>query len=69
MRDHPLDLADFIRAHDLEAEIVSPGVPMPSVDAAVAAMRVAPEQIFKSAAIIRLNAAPVRDVIQNSHGQ
>jgi prolyl-tRNA editing enzyme YbaK/EbsC (Cys-tRNA(Pro) deacylase) len=48
MRDHPNDLADFIRAHALEAEIVAPGVPMPTVDTAAAAMRVAPEQIFKS---------------------
>jgi len=48
MRDHPSDLADFILAHHLEAEIVAPGVPMPTVDTAAAAMRVAPEQIFKS---------------------
>ena len=48
MRDHPIDLADFILTHGLEAEIVAPGVPMPSVAAAAAAMRVTPEQIFKS---------------------
>ncbi len=48
MRDHPEDLALFIRAHDLEAEIVAPGVPMPTVGTAAAAMGVAPEQIFKS---------------------
>ena len=48
MRDHPIDLADFILTHDLEAEIVAPGVPMPTVDTAAAAMQVAPEQIFKS---------------------
>lgn len=44
----PLDLADFIRAQGLDAEIVSPGAPMPTVDAAAAALAVAPERIFKS---------------------
>jgi hypothetical protein len=63
MRDHPLELADFIREHDLGAEIVAPGVPMPTVDAAAAAMRVAPGQIFRSADIIRLNDPTVHDVI------
>ena len=48
MREHPIDLADFILTHGLEAEIVASGVPMPTVAAAAAAMRVAPEQIFKS---------------------
>ena len=48
MRDHPLDLGAFILEHDLQAEIVAPGAHMPTVDAAAAAMRVAPEQIFKS---------------------
>jgi prolyl-tRNA editing enzyme YbaK/EbsC (Cys-tRNA(Pro) deacylase) len=43
-----LDLADYIREHDLQAEIVTPGAHMPTVDAAAAAMKVAPEQIFKS---------------------
>jgi prolyl-tRNA editing enzyme YbaK/EbsC (Cys-tRNA(Pro) deacylase) len=43
-----LNLADFIREQDLQAEIVAPGAHMPTVDAAAAAMRVAPEQIFKS---------------------
>ncbi|MEK6716245.1 MAG: YbaK/EbsC family protein, partial [candidate division NC10 bacterium] len=43
-----LDLADFILEHDLQAEIVSPGAHMPTVDAAAAAVGVAPEQIFKS---------------------
>ncbi len=43
-----LDLADFILEHDLQAEIVSPGAHMPTVDAAAAAVKVAPEQIFKS---------------------
>ena len=43
-----LDLADFILEHDLQAEIVAPGAHMPTVDAAAAAMKVAPEQIFKS---------------------
>ena len=48
MNDEPQDLADFILAEDLQAEIVAPGAHMPTVDAAAAAMRVAPEQIFKS---------------------
>ncbi|HSC70881.1 MAG TPA: YbaK/EbsC family protein [Candidatus Methylomirabilis sp.] len=43
-----LDLAHFILEHDLQAEIVAPGAHMPTVDAAAAAMNVAPEQIFKS---------------------
>jgi len=47
-REESLDLADFILEHDLQAEIVAPGAHMPTVDAAAAAMRVAPEQIFKS---------------------
>ena len=46
--DEPLDLADFLAAQQLDAEIVSPGVPMPSVAAAAAALRVAPDRIFKS---------------------
>jgi len=48
MTTEALDLADFILEHDLQAEIVSPGAHMPTVDAAAAAMKVAPEQIFKS---------------------
>ena len=43
-----LDLADFILEHDLQAEIIAPGAHMPTVDAAAAAVGVAPEQIFKS---------------------
>ena len=43
-----LDLAHFILEHGLQAEIVAPGAHMPTVDAAAAAMKVAPEQIFKS---------------------
>lgn len=46
--DDPLDLEAYVQAHDLPAEIVSPGVNMPTVDAAAAAMGVMPEQIFKS---------------------
>jgi prolyl-tRNA editing enzyme YbaK/EbsC (Cys-tRNA(Pro) deacylase) len=46
--DEPLDLAHFIAEEDLQAEIVAPGARMPTVNAAAAAMRVAPEQIFKS---------------------
>jgi prolyl-tRNA editing enzyme YbaK/EbsC (Cys-tRNA(Pro) deacylase) len=48
VRSESLDLGEFIREHQLEAEIVAPGVPMPTVDTAAAAMGVAPEQIFKS---------------------
>ena len=44
----PLDLADFIRAQGLDAEMVAPGVEMPTVDAAAAALDVPPERIFKS---------------------
>jgi Cys-tRNA(Pro)/Cys-tRNA(Cys) deacylase len=44
----PLDLADVLRAQAIDAEIVSPGVPMPTVDAAAAALGVPPERIFKS---------------------
>jgi Cys-tRNA(Pro) deacylase len=43
-----LDLADFIRAQGLDAEMVAPGVEMPTVDAAAAALDVPPERIFKS---------------------
>jgi prolyl-tRNA editing enzyme YbaK/EbsC (Cys-tRNA(Pro) deacylase) len=48
MEEDILDLTDFIREHDLQAEIVAPGAHMPTVDTAAAAMRVTPEQIFKS---------------------
>jgi len=48
MTETSLPLADFIRARGFPAEIVEPGVPMPTVDAAAAAMGVAPERIFKS---------------------
>jgi prolyl-tRNA editing enzyme YbaK/EbsC (Cys-tRNA(Pro) deacylase) len=44
----PLDLAAYLRERRLEAELVAPGVPMPSVDAAAAAMGCAPERILKS---------------------
>ena len=43
-----LDLNDFIRAQGLDAEMVAPGVEMPTVDAAAAALDVPPERIFKS---------------------
>jgi prolyl-tRNA editing enzyme YbaK/EbsC (Cys-tRNA(Pro) deacylase) len=48
MTEETLDLAEFIRERDLEAEIVAPGAHMPTVDTAAAAMKVTPEQIFKS---------------------
>jgi len=44
----PLDLSRVLATLGLEAEIVAPGVPMPTVDAAATAMAVAPERIFKS---------------------
>ena len=43
-----LDLADYIRAQGIDAEIVAPGAEMPTVDAAAAELRVEPERIFKS---------------------
>lgn len=43
-----LDLAEFIRAHGIDAEIVAPGAEMPTVDAAAAVLGVPPERIFKS---------------------
>jgi len=43
-----LDLGEVLRPHGLDAAIVSPGVPMPTVDAAAAAMGCPPERIFKS---------------------
>ena len=43
-----LDLADYIRAHGIYAEIVSPGIEMPTVDLAAAMLGVEPERIFKS---------------------
>ncbi len=48
MEEEALDLADFILEQDLQAEVVAPGVHMPTVDAAAAAVAVAPEKIFKS---------------------
>jgi Cys-tRNA(Pro) deacylase len=44
----PLDLAEYIAERGIEAEIISPGVPMPTVEAAAAALGVEPERIFKS---------------------
>ncbi|HEY3216957.1 MAG TPA: YbaK/EbsC family protein [Candidatus Eisenbacteria bacterium] len=43
-----LDLAAFLLAQGLKPELVSPGVPMPTVGAAAAAMGCPPDQIFKS---------------------
>jgi Cys-tRNA(Pro)/Cys-tRNA(Cys) deacylase len=43
-----LDLAEFIRAQGIQAEIVAPGVEMPTVDAAAAVLGVEPDRIFKS---------------------
>jgi prolyl-tRNA editing enzyme YbaK/EbsC (Cys-tRNA(Pro) deacylase) len=44
----PLDLADYLRARGLNAEIVDPGAHMPTVEAAAVAMGCPPDQIFKS---------------------
>ena len=43
-----LDLVDAIRAAGIEAELVAPGVEMPTVEAAAAALDVPAERIFKS---------------------
>ena len=48
MPDDALDLPDFLVQEALDAQIVAPGVHMPTVDAAAAAMSVAPERIVKS---------------------
>lgn len=68
MTDDMLELADVIRAQDLQTEVVAPGVHMPTVDAAAAAVGVAPEKIFKSMDIIRLTGAAVHDVILDGRG-
>jgi Cys-tRNA(Pro)/Cys-tRNA(Cys) deacylase len=44
----PRDLAAFLDAEGLEAELVAPGVPMPTVEAAARAMDCGPERILKS---------------------
>jgi Cys-tRNA(Pro) deacylase len=44
----PLDLDVELRRQGVSFEIVAPGVPMPTVPAAAAAMGVEPERIFKS---------------------
>lgn len=44
----PLALADFLRAHGLDATMVEPGAHMPTVDAAAVAMGCSADQIFKS---------------------
>ena len=69
MQEGVLDLADFILEQDLRAEIVAPGVHMPTVDAAAAAVGAAPEKIFKSMDIIRLTGAAVHDVILDGRGR
>jgi prolyl-tRNA editing enzyme YbaK/EbsC (Cys-tRNA(Pro) deacylase) len=38
----------YLRTHDIDAELVAPGVPMPTVPLAAAAIGVRPEQILKS---------------------
>ncbi len=44
----PGDLAAFIRQQGIEAAFVAPGIPMPTVETAAAAIGVPPHQIFKS---------------------
>jgi hypothetical protein len=71
MPSSALDLADFICRQDLKAEIVAPGVHMPTVDAAAAAQEWGyagggrSELLVKirSADIIRLADATVADVL------
>jgi Cys-tRNA(Pro) deacylase len=41
-------LLNYLRDHEVDAEIVSPGVPMPTVPLAAAAIGAKPEQILKS---------------------
>ncbi len=48
MTDEPMDLLSFIAKEGIDAEIVAPGVHMPTVDAAATAIGVPPNQIFKS---------------------
>ncbi len=48
MTDEVPELTGFLQEQGLQAEIVAPGVHMPTVDAAAAAMGVPPEKIFKS---------------------
>jgi len=43
-----LDLAAYLREQGVKAEFAAPGVEMPTVDAAAAALGVAPHRIFKS---------------------
>lgn len=43
-----LDLADFLREQRLDAEIVAPGVPMPTVEIAAGALGCENDRIFKS---------------------
>ncbi|MFB3817319.1 MAG: aminoacyl-tRNA deacylase [Candidatus Methylomirabilales bacterium] len=46
--DTALNLREWLRTAGVDAQIVAPGAHMPTVEAAAAAMGVAPEQIFKS---------------------
>ena len=41
-------LRGFLRAQDVDAELLTPGTPMPTVEMAAAAIGVRPEQILKS---------------------
>jgi prolyl-tRNA editing enzyme YbaK/EbsC (Cys-tRNA(Pro) deacylase) len=44
----PLHLVEFLAAHDIDAEFIAPGVPMPTVPAAAAAIGAREEQILKT---------------------
>jgi Cys-tRNA(Pro)/Cys-tRNA(Cys) deacylase len=44
----PARLLDFLNEHDVPARFVAPGVPMPTVASAAAAIGVPPEQILKT---------------------
>jgi Cys-tRNA(Pro) deacylase len=61
-----LDLATELRRLGVDAEIVAPGVPMPTVEAAAAAMGVAPSRILKS---ILFQSADARCVMAIASGR
>ena len=46
--DAPPHLVDYLRQHDVEAQFLAPGVPMPTVASAAEALRVPEEQILKT---------------------
>jgi Cys-tRNA(Pro) deacylase len=46
--DIPQQLRDFLRQHEIDVEFLAPGVPMPTVASAAAAIGVPEEQILKT---------------------